>query len=161
MFSFSRLRAAPAKKPRTECCCQPVTFMTAAIVVPADDCSIAMTRDCFVLRSPPSLLTFALVFDCDGDLDATGRADLAREEEVLTARFLAGFDIGIIHSGNRGLSPPPPKPRLGHKASGAGSQHALCAGNGNSTALFAKQCESCLSNLIAAFRRASPSWIVR
>jgi hypothetical protein len=28
------LRTAPAKKPRTECCCHPVTFMTAAMVVP-------------------------------------------------------------------------------------------------------------------------------
>jgi hypothetical protein len=30
----SFLRTTPAKKPRTECCCHPVSFMMAAIVVP-------------------------------------------------------------------------------------------------------------------------------
>src|SRR5437879_9234152 len=37
----------PAKKPRTECCCQPVAFMIAAIVVPLGSCSIFSTADCF------------------------------------------------------------------------------------------------------------------
>jgi hypothetical protein len=32
--SPSFLHTTPAKKPRTECCCHPVTFMIAAIVVP-------------------------------------------------------------------------------------------------------------------------------
>jgi hypothetical protein len=30
----SFFRATPAKKPRTECCCQPVAFMIAAMVAP-------------------------------------------------------------------------------------------------------------------------------
>src|SRR6516225_3218165 len=33
----------PARKPRTECCCQPVAAMMAAIVVPARSRSIATT----------------------------------------------------------------------------------------------------------------------
>src|SRR5215470_19118558 len=46
-FSLSRLRTTLARNPRTECCCQPVAFIIAGIVVPAGDCSMAMTRDCF------------------------------------------------------------------------------------------------------------------
>ena len=42
-----RLRTTPAKKPRTECRCQPVACMIAAIVAPFGDESRAMTRDCF------------------------------------------------------------------------------------------------------------------
>src|ERR1700731_4115698 len=50
-FSETRLRssfflATPAKKPRTECCCQSVAFMIAAIVVPLGSCSILSTADC-------------------------------------------------------------------------------------------------------------------
>src|SRR2546429_9733795 len=33
-FSFSFFLTTPAKKPRTECCCQSVAFMIASIVVP-------------------------------------------------------------------------------------------------------------------------------
>jgi hypothetical protein len=36
----------PAKKPRTECCCQSVAFMIAAIVVPFGSYSIFSTADC-------------------------------------------------------------------------------------------------------------------
>src|SRR6266403_5328425 len=50
-FSDTRLRASfflttPAKKPRTECCCQSVAFMIAAIVVPLGSRSIASTLSC-------------------------------------------------------------------------------------------------------------------
>ena len=38
------LRTTPARKPRTECCCQSVTLMMAAIVVPLGSRSIAMMR---------------------------------------------------------------------------------------------------------------------
>src|SRR3979490_2977080 len=51
VFSEMRLRPSffltiPAKKPRTECCCQSVAFMIAAIVVPFCSCSIFSTTDC-------------------------------------------------------------------------------------------------------------------
>src|ERR1700716_2870584 len=50
-FSETRLRSSfffttPAKKPRTECCCQSVAFMMAAIVVPFGSYSIFSTVDC-------------------------------------------------------------------------------------------------------------------
>src|SRR5579862_9369237 len=38
----------PAKKPRTECCCQPVTFIMALIVVPLGCASRARTASCLV-----------------------------------------------------------------------------------------------------------------
>src|SRR6202040_1541376 len=44
----SFLRTTPAKKPRTECCCQPVAFMMAAIVVPFGCLSRARTASCLV-----------------------------------------------------------------------------------------------------------------
>ena len=46
-LSRSFFRTTPAKKPRTECCCQPVAFITAAIVVPVGEFSISTTRACF------------------------------------------------------------------------------------------------------------------
>src|ERR1019366_382975 len=44
----SFLRTTPAKKPRTECCCQPVAFMMAAIVAPLGCLSTARTATCLV-----------------------------------------------------------------------------------------------------------------
>jgi hypothetical protein len=44
--SASFLRTTPARKPRTECCCHPVAFIIAAMVVPFEEDSSAMTRDC-------------------------------------------------------------------------------------------------------------------
>src|SRR5262249_96929 len=44
----SFLRTTPAKKPRTECCCHPVAFMIAAIVVPLGCLSSSRTVSCLV-----------------------------------------------------------------------------------------------------------------
>src|SRR5215467_539903 len=44
----SFLRTTPAKKPRTECCCHPVAFMIAAIVVPLGCLSSPRTDSCLV-----------------------------------------------------------------------------------------------------------------
>src|SRR5882757_7148868 len=50
----SFLRTTPAKKPRTEWCCQPVAFMMAAIVVPLGCLSRTRTASCLVpLRVEP------------------------------------------------------------------------------------------------------------
>src|SRR6516162_25966 len=55
----------PAKKPRTECGCQPVTFEIAAMVVPPLDRSRPRTRSC--LDIPPlergAVCALFLVFD--------------------------------------------------------------------------------------------------
>src|SRR6202040_1009533 len=44
----SFLRTTPAKKPRTECCCQSVAFIIVAIVVPLGCLSRARTASCLV-----------------------------------------------------------------------------------------------------------------
>src|SRR6516162_8931513 len=54
VFSASSVRPSfffttPAKKPRTECGCQPVTFEMAAMVVPPLAWSRPSTRSCFVV----------------------------------------------------------------------------------------------------------------
>src|ERR1700735_3210849 len=51
-FSLSLVLTTPAKKPRTECCCQSVAFMMAAIVVPLGCSRRARTASCLV---PPRL----------------------------------------------------------------------------------------------------------
>src|SRR5882672_485659 len=45
-FSLSFFLITPARKPRTECCCQSVAFMIAAIVLPFASRSIASTASC-------------------------------------------------------------------------------------------------------------------
>src|SRR5438874_11774873 len=45
-FSPSFLRTTPARKPRTECCCQPVDRMIAAMVTPCGRLSSPTTRIC-------------------------------------------------------------------------------------------------------------------
>src|ERR1700692_1038550 len=47
IFNVSFFLTTPAKKPRTECCCQSVAFMIAAIVVPLGWRSSASTISCF------------------------------------------------------------------------------------------------------------------
>src|SRR5258707_8891666 len=56
-LSPSFLRTTPARKPRTECCCQSVAVMIAAIVAPVGIRNIAMMRAC---------LLSALAADLDG-----------------------------------------------------------------------------------------------
>jgi hypothetical protein len=61
------LRTTPAKKPRTECCCQWVARMMAAIVAPSGRSSIASTRACFEparLSGSASVSVFALPERC-------------------------------------------------------------------------------------------------
>src|SRR4029079_15749184 len=52
------LRTTPAKKPRTECCCHPVTFMIAAIVVPLACLSRPRTVSCLVRPRAKPEVTF-------------------------------------------------------------------------------------------------------
>src|SRR5580704_4714180 len=46
-FSLSFFLTTPAKKPRTECCCQSVAFMIAAIVAPFGCRNNPSTVSCF------------------------------------------------------------------------------------------------------------------
>src|SRR5262245_31353061 len=96
-FSLRRLRTTPARKPRTECCCQPVALIIAAIVAPAGDCSIAMTRDCLV---PGSALC-----DRGGWAFASGDGlrqsflcvldEVVASSQPLTSRSSGSFDGGV------------------------------------------------------------------
>jgi hypothetical protein len=73
-----------------------VAFITAAIVAPAGDCSIAMTRACFERASV--LLVFGASADCwEGFAALTDIGDFAG--------FLADFDIEILHSVYDGVAP--------------------------------------------------------
>src|SRR6478672_128788 len=56
-FSLSFFLTTPAKKPRTECCCQSVASMMAAIVVPFGCRSSLSTASC--LEDPPVALSAA------------------------------------------------------------------------------------------------------
>src|SRR5271169_2406245 len=116
----SFLRTTPAKKPRTECCCQLVAFIIAVIVAPVGARSMAMTRLCFEPGS--AFLILGLLATCwEGLLIGTGVTDGA------AGRFVADFDIEILHSVHCGVAPPPPKPHLGYRAGGAGSLSAIGA----------------------------------
>src|SRR5689334_13058507 len=46
--SLRRLRTTPARNPRTECDCQPVAFVSAAMVAPPGARSMFIAADCFV-----------------------------------------------------------------------------------------------------------------
>jgi hypothetical protein len=80
------------RKPRT------VAFIIAAIVAPAGDCSIAITRDCF----EPGLTLLSLASPAirlDGFADGADDADFAGD------RFFADFDIEILRYADDGLAP--------------------------------------------------------
>ncbi len=122
--SLSRLRTTPAKKPRTECCCQPVASIIAEIVAPAGECSIAKTRDCFVAES--GLFGFATLLlpgAFVAELCGPDPADFA----ALAALPAASGFVAEVHSILR-LSRPP-KPHYGEDAGGAGSQSVTSALN--------------------------------
>ena len=91
--SFIFLRTTPARKPRTECCCQPVVCIIAAIVVPDGDRSIAMTRACLEDAAFPFPVVVWMRATFVGFL-VVARANLALHERLF-ADFLTGFGIGI------------------------------------------------------------------
>src|SRR5215475_6072004 len=149
-FSLRRLRTTPARKPRTECCCQPVTSIIEAIVAPAGDCSIAITRECFEFGSI-ELLPRA---DCCDDFEANTGATEATDD------FFAGFDIEILRlvdDSPRAVTTEAPSRPQGRR--GRISERRFGApGIVDSTAPTAAICQSILDNNIARFRgiRFSP-----
>src|SRR6266849_7972790 len=96
----SFLRTTPAKKPRTECCCQPVAFMIAAIVVPFGSYSIFSTADCLDDEDAgdfadaafvAAALVAAVGFDRARTLLLTGRFTLRDDLRAVVADF--DFDL--------------------------------------------------------------------
>src|SRR5665213_271777 len=104
----------PAKNPRTECCCQPVAFITATIVVPVGERSISTICACLELFPSGSFRSVNVAVFGDNDGWATAAFSVVALGEHFFAggavRLLAGFDIGILHSSSSGKAPPPPKP---------------------------------------------------
>src|SRR5438128_7770322 len=106
----SFLRTTPAKKPRTECCCQWVARMMAAMVAPSGRASIASTRACFepdrLSRSEP-VLVFVLPGRCflrAGRCAATEvglREATALGAGVSTSRAGVGLALVSLRSGRR------------------------------------------------------------
>src|ERR1700692_4836439 len=88
-FSLSFFLTTLAKKPRTECCCQSVAFMIAAIVVPFGCRNIPSTVSC---------LDEALNFLAGVDFSDVGFATAATFE--LAARFFAGllFEVEVLRA---------------------------------------------------------------
>src|SRR5256884_8521216 len=110
----SFLRTTPAKKPRTECCCHPVAFVIAAIVVPLGCLSRPRTVSCLV---PPRVEAEGTFSNFAGFF-----ARLAGATFVLLG--VLRCDIFEILSVATASVPPPPKPRTGDRAGGAGSREA-------------------------------------
>jgi len=118
-----------------------VTFIIAAIVVPEEDCSIAMTRDCFELGS--AFLVLRLSAAGAGFEDGTEAADDA------VVRCFADFDIEILRSVDGGVAPHHRSPIAAMKPAGQDLWAPLAPGTGDSTALLAIECQSILDNIIA------------
>src|SRR6266436_10289819 len=108
----SFLRTTPAKKPRTECCCHPVAFVIAAIVVPLGCLSRPRTVSCLV---PPRVEAEGTFSNFAGFF-----ARLAGATFVLLG--VLRCDIFEILSVATAHAPSPPKPHSGGIASGAGSK---------------------------------------
>jgi hypothetical protein len=122
-FSFT----TPAKKPRTECGCQPVTFMIAAMVALSWDRSRLRTRSCLVvpLREPEARAAFCLVLK------------LRRFETLKRERDFA-FDraIGTSERGDTIVA----TPRPGRQPAGSGPEAlACCLGHRQQRSNFAEK----------------------
>src|SRR5215467_10804602 len=136
----SFLRTTPAKKPRTECCCHPVAFMIAAIVVPLGCLSSPTTVSCLVsprVEAEATFSSFAGFFARSASaifvLSGVVRCDISEFLPVATAQ-----------------APSPPKPRTGQKPAGQDPQARMMSRRGGlSSALFADECQSLCDNLLA------------
>ena len=102
-MSLSFFLTTPARKPRTECCCQSVVFMMAAMVVPFGCRSIASTVSCLdgaEVAGFDGRDFFGAAFDAAGGLlvRLAGR----RTEAGRLACGLGGFWYGFAGS-HRGI----------------------------------------------------------
>src|SRR5258708_30562819 len=134
----------PARKPRTECCCQSVAIMIAAIVAPAGVRSIAMMRACLVSGRVADLDDFV-----------TGRA---RDLEALVFRAAErvaalAFDLGLVIMGSSEVCATPsaarPQPRPGKTPGRADPEAASAAPSLHSNAPIKPKSQSILSKLLA------------
>src|ERR1700680_1298419 len=87
--SPSFLRTTPARKPRTECACQPVATMIAVMVVPFGRLNSASTAACFDLR----VLCWTAGFACF----AFDRPFAAERGFALARALLLDLFVGSAH----------------------------------------------------------------
>jgi hypothetical protein len=94
-FSLSFFLTTPAKKPRTECCCQSVAFVIAAIVVPFGCRNIPSTVSC---------LDEAVNFVAGVGFGDEGFAKAATFE-LAEARFFTGlfFEVAVLRADLAGV----------------------------------------------------------
>ena len=119
-----------------------MAFIIAAIVAPAGDCSIAITRDCFEPAVASSALaSLAIRFD--------GLADGAADADFEGDCFFADFDIEILRYANDGLAPHHRSPTSAIKPAGQDLRAPSTPGISNTTAPFAADCHSFLGALFA------------
>src|SRR5215204_2531219 len=146
-LSFSFVRTTPARNPRTECCCQSVSFIIAAIVAPVRDRSMVMMRACL---EPASVLVLgSATSGCAGLVVATPVA------VSLRARFLIDFAMGILVrfiAASRRTTEAPSRP-TGRR--GGIPERAHSPELGASTALLGEECQSFLDNNVAQFGSGS------
>ena len=136
-FSRSLFFITPARKPRTECGCQPVVRTIAAIVVPPSDRSIARTRACWSRRRANVVL-------------GTQPACLAYEPSVIWREI--GISLEILPLGPLRWATPsvaPPRPRKGQLPAGSVTGRQLGVLSINSNAPFEAEVQSNKSNLVA------------
>src|SRR4051812_37885879 len=108
----SFLRTTPAKKPRTECCCHPVAFMIAAIVIPLVCLSSPRTVSCLVPPRVESEATLPFLACFFARLAGATFVWL----DVLRSDMSQILSVATAHA------PSLPKPHSGAVASGAGSK---------------------------------------
>jgi hypothetical protein len=135
--SLRRLRTTPARNPRTECDCQPVAFVSEAMVAPPGARSMSIAADCFVPdRTAKTQLPLCRTFLSFGWL-LDGAADRA------AVRFFALIVIGISLGSIANMPAAPPKPRRSSYAGGARSRSYKSAPEASTVTLRSHQNASC------------------
>src|SRR5271166_7144404 len=123
----SFLRTTAARKPRTECCCQPVACMMAAIVAPLGSLSSARTASCLV---PPRVepgetvpgfagLFARLVARANLDLEGFLAFDIVGSFSVVTTLTAVTTEAPRWRHRQRGRIPNEPNGPVGHGDSDA------------------------------------------
>lgn len=147
----------PARKPRTECCCQPVAFIIASIVAPEGDRKDAKTFACLL-----SGRTDAVTFDCTRSAIVAESSGFALLVAVcaLRASFSLAADLAACAAADRlefrlgiespfGFAAKAPchhrRPRDGQGAGGASIKGVSVARDGHSNAPIDEQSQSFLS----------------
>ena len=152
-----RLSTAPARKPRTECCCHSVAAIIAATVAPDDARSIVISRAC-LLSARPAVIDDR-TFDCVSDLRT---AVLLLGGRNIFVRADLGVGIGGPPSGQCGASRrTTSRPSQPHSL--RGRTQGLRHRGERSTAPIEHEGQSFLSNNIAfcrnghSYQRSNPT----